>query len=167
MNASKISNTLNDRGVVTSVPTVRRYLNLLETSYLFDEVKKYDIENHEYLKTNSKYFMIDPGLNRSTIGQAADNINSMESIIYMELKRQGYHVDIGYLDNREIGFVANQLDETVYVRSVFDLSEVIDATEVFNKINDSCKKMLISSYYQETKQENGIETKYIVDWLLE
>lgn len=68
LNASKISNTLNDRGVVTSVPTVRRYLNLLEASYLFDKVKKYDIENQEYLKTNSKYFTVDSGLNRSTIG---------------------------------------------------------------------------------------------------
>ncbi|EME8125840.1 ATP-binding protein [Enterococcus faecium] len=167
LNASKISNTLNDRGVVTSVPTVRRYLNLLETSYLFDKVKKYDIENHEYLKTNSKYFMVDSGLNRSTLGQAADNISSMESVVYMELKRRGYHVDVGYLDNREIGFIATRLGETVYVRSVFDLSEAIDATEIFNKINDNCKKMLVSSYYQETKQENDIKIKYIVDWLLE
>ncbi|MEG0079968.1 MAG: hypothetical protein RR727_10175, partial [Enterococcus sp.] len=137
------------------------------TSYLFDKVKKYDIENHEYLKTNSKYFMVDSGLNRSMIGQDADNISSMESIVYMELKRRGYHVDVGYLDNREIGFVATRLGETVYVRSVFDLSEAIDATEGFNKINDNCKKMLVSSYYQETKQENDIEIKYIVDWLLE
>ncbi|WP_459904503.1 ATP-binding protein [Enterococcus thailandicus] len=35
LNASKISNNLNSRGVYTSIPTVKRYLRLLETSYLF------------------------------------------------------------------------------------------------------------------------------------
>ncbi len=167
LNASKISNTLNDRGVVTSVPTVSRYLNLLKTSYLFDKAKKYDIENHEYLKTNSKYFMVDSGLSRSMIGRDTDNTCTMENIVYMELKRRGYHVDIGYFDNREIGFIAKQLDKTVYAKVVFDLSEAIDATEDFNKITDSCKKILVSSYYQEMKQVNVIEIKYIVDWLLE
>ncbi|WP_459904505.1 hypothetical protein [Enterococcus thailandicus] len=91
----------------------------------------------------------------------------MENIIYIELKRRGYNIDIGYLDNREIGFVAKRLDETVYAKVVFDLSEAIGATEDFNKINDSCKKMLVSSYPQERNQTNGIEIKYIVDWLLE
>ncbi|MDT2738264.1 ATP-binding protein [Enterococcus pseudoavium] len=163
LNASKISNNLNSRGVYTSIPTVKRYLRLLETSYLFYHTKSYDIKAHEYLKTNSKYFIVDPGLNRCV----SRGKSTMENIIYIELKRRGYNIDIGYLDNREIGFVAKRLDETVYAKVVFDLSEAIGATEDFNKINDSCKKMLVSSYPQERNQTNGIEIKYIVDWLLE
>lgn len=163
LNASKISNNLNSRGVYTSMPTVKRYLRLLETSYLFYHTKSYDIKAHEYLKTNSKYFIVDPGLNRCV----SRGKSTMENIIYIELKRRGYNIDIGYLDNREIGFVAKRLDETVYAKVVFDLSEAIGATEDFNKINDSCKKMLVSSYPQERNQTNGIEIKYIVDWLLE
>lgn len=163
LNASKISNNLNSRGVYTSIPTVKRYLRLLETSYLFYHTKSYDIKAHEYLKTNSKYFIVDPGLNRCV----SRGKSTMENIIYIELKRRGYNIDIGYLDNREIGFVAKRLDETVYAKVVFDLSEAIGATEDCNKINDSCKKMLVSSYPQERNQTNGIEIKYIVDWLLE
>lgn len=163
LNASKILNDLNSRGVYTSIPTVKRYLRLLETSYLFYHTKSYDIKAHEYLKTNSKYFIVDPGLNR----RVSREKSTMENIIYIELKRRGYHVDIGYLDNREIGFVAKRLEEVIWVKTVYELSDVRSTMDNLNKIDDSHKKTLVSSYCQERNQSNGIEIKYIVDWLLE
>lgn len=163
LNASKISNDLNSRGVYTSIPTVKRYLRLLETSYLFYHTKSYDIKAHEYLKTNSKYFIVDPGLNRCV----SRGKSTMENIIYIELKRRDYNVDIGYLDNSEIVFVAKRLKEVIWIKTVYELSDVRSTMDNLNKIDDSCKKMLVSSYPQERNQTNGIEIKYIVDWLLE
>lgn len=167
INTSKIVNTLKSEGVQTTVHTVNRYLELLENSYLFYRAKQYDIRGREYLRTNGKYFIVDSGLRRNAIGRKDGNYsNRLENIVYLELLRRGYQVDVGRLDSKEIDFVARRLDETVYVQVTYEMPENRHETENLLNIRDNYKKILITGRFYEEKQIDGIPIIYIVDWLL-
>ncbi|MBC1742891.1 ATP-binding protein [Listeria welshimeri] len=167
VNASKIVNTLKSEGVETTVHTVNRYLDLLESGYLFHRAKQYDIRGREYLRTNGKYFIIDTGLRRNAVGRKDGNYsNRLENIVYVELLRRGYTVDIGKLNSKEIDFVARKLDETLYIQVAYELPSNTHETDNLLNIKDNYKKIVITGRYYETTQLDGIPIIYIVDWLL-
>lgn len=167
VNASKIVNTLKSEGVDTTVHTVNRYLDLLENGYLFYRAKQYDIRGREYLRTNGKYFIIGTGLRRNAVGKKDGNYsNRLENIVYIELLRRGYAVDVGKLDSKEIGFVARKLDETLYIQVAYELPNNTHETDNLLNIKDNYKKIVVTGRYYETTQIDGIPIIYIVDWLL-
>ncbi|EOS7927066.1 ATP-binding protein, partial [Enterococcus hirae] len=121
VNSSKIANTLKSEGIKTSVHTVNRYLDMLENGYLFYRAQQYDIRGRDYLRTNGKYFIVDSGLRRNAIGRKDGNYsNRLENIVYIELLKRGYTIDVGRLDNKEIDFIAKKLDETVYIQVTYE-----------------------------------------------
>ncbi|EAE8611891.1 ATP-binding protein [Listeria monocytogenes] len=167
VNTSKIVNTLKSEGVDTTVHTVNRYLDLLENGYLFYRAKQHDIRGREYLRTNGKYFIIDTGLRRNAVGKKDGNYsNRLENIVYIELLRRGYTVDVGKLDSKEIDFVARKLDETLYIQVAYELPNNMHETDNLLNIKDNYKKIVITGRYYETTQIDGIPIIYIVDWLL-
>lgn len=167
VNSSKIVNTLKSEGVETTAHTVNRYLNLLENGYLFYRVKQYDIRGREYLRTNGKYFIVDSGLRRNAVGRKDGNYsNRLENIVFIELKRRGYTIDIGRLDNKEIDFVARKLDETLYIQVTYELPNNTHETDNLLNIKDNYKKIVITGRYHDIEQINGIPIIYIVDWLM-
>lgn len=167
VNASKIVNTLKSEGVETTSHTVNRYLDLLENGYLFYRAKQYDIRGREYLRTNGKYFIVDSGLRRNAVGRKDGNYsNRLENIVFIELKRRGYTVDVGRLDSKEIDFVARKLDETLYVQVAYELPNNTHETDNLLNIKDNYKKIVITGRYHDVEQIEGIPIIYIVDWLL-
>lgn len=167
VNASKIVNTLKSEGVTTSVHTVNRYLDLLEAGYLFYRAKQYDIRGRDYLRTNGKYFMIDAGLRRNAVGRKDGNYgNRLQNIVFIELKRRGYTVDVGRLDRKEIDFIARKRDETLYLQVAYELPPNMHETDNLLAIKDNYKKIVITGRYYDVEQIDGIPIMYIVDWLL-
>lgn len=167
VNSSKIANTLKSEGVTTTVPTINRYLELLEAGYLFYRVQQYDIRGREFLRTNGKYFIVDAGLRRNAVGRRDGNYgNRLENIVFIELKRRGYEVSVGRLGDKEIDFIARKTEETLYVQVAYDIPNNTHETDNLNNIKDNYKKILITGRYQEIKQIDGIDVEYIVDWLL-
>lgn len=167
VNASKIVNTLKSEGVETTVHTVNRYLDLLENGYLFYRAKQYDIRGREYLRTNGKYFIVDTGLRRNAVGRKDGNYsNRLENIVYIELLRRGYKIDVGRLDSKEVDFVARRLDETLYVQVAYELPNNTHETDNLLNIKDNYKKIVVTGRYHEIEQIDGIPIIYIVDWLL-
>lgn len=167
VNGTKIVNTLKNEGIETSVHTVNRYLDLLENGFLFYRGRQYDIRGREYLKTNGKYFIVDSGLRRNAVGRKDGNYgNRLENIVYIELLRRGYRVDIGRLDNKEIDFIARKMDETLYIQVTFQLPQNSRETDNLLTIKDNYKKIIVTGRYDEHQQIEGIPIIYIVDWLL-
>lgn len=167
VNSSKIANTLKSEGIKTSVHTVSRYLDMLENGYLFYRAQQYDIRGRDYLRTNGKYFIVDSGLRRNAIGRKDGNYsNRLENIVYIELLKRGYTIDVGRLDNKEIDFIAKKLDETVYIQVTYELPQNNHETDNLLHIKDNYKKIVITGRYYDTTQIDGIHIIYIVDWLL-
>lgn len=167
VNSSKIANTLKSEGIKTSVHTVNRYLDMLENGYLFYRAQQYDIRGRDYLRTNGKYFIVDSGLRRNAIGRKDGNYsNRLENIVYIELLKRGYTIDVGRLDNKEIDFIAKKLDETVYIQVTYELPKNNHETDNLLHIKDNYKKIVITGRYYDTTQIDGIHIIYIVDWLI-
>lgn len=168
VNPSKISNTLTSERVPTSNHTINKYLDLLENAFLFYKAKQYDIRGKGYLKTNAKYFIADNGLRRHAVGKKGANYsNRLENIVFIELLRRGYTVDVGKLDGKEIDFIARKADEILYVQVAYELPDNNHETDNLLHIKDNYKKILITGKYYAQTEIDGIPIVYVVDWLLE
>lgn len=107
----------------------------------------------------------------------------MENVIYLELKRRGYNVDVGVIELKErnkneftykqleVDFIANKGNNKIYIQSAFNMpsDEKINQEErPLLKINDSFKKIIIvKDYIKRTRNENGIIIMSIFDFLLD
>ena len=107
----------------------------------------------------------------------------MENVIYLELRRRGYHVDVGVVELKErkeqdytykqleVDFVANKGNNKIYIQSAFSMpnEEKLNQEErPLLKINDSFKKIIIvKDYIKRTRNENGIIMMSIFDFLLD
>lgn len=168
INSSKIANTLKSEHIDSSVHTINRYIELLTNAFLFFQAKQYDLHGKEYLKTNSKYFMVDNGLRRYAVGQRIGNFgNRLENIVYIELLRRGYSIDVGRIQSKEIDFICRRHDEILYVQVTYQMPENTHESDNLLLIPDNFKKIIITGRYSDTKEISGIPILYIVDWLLQ
>lgn len=168
INPSKISNVLKSEKLNVSNHTVTRYLDLLQEAYLFFEVRQYDLRGKSYLKTNSKYFIIDNGLRNQAVGFKDGNKgNRLENIVFIELLRRGYQVDIARIDDKEIDFIARKENDLQYIQVTYQLPQSTRETDNLLLIKDNFKKLVVTGRYEETSTIDGIDVLYIVDWLLQ
>jgi predicted AAA+ superfamily ATPase len=118
VSAKKIADTLTSSGRPTGVATVETYIDALTDSYLFYKVQRYDIKGKMHLKSESKYYICDTGLRNMILGTANKDIgHQIENIVYLELLRRGYTVNIGKAGrSTEVDFVAVRQNKTEYSR---------------------------------------------------
>ena len=151
---------------------------------LIESAQRYDIKGKGYIETPKKYYFSDLGLRNARINfPQFEQTNSMENVIYNELRMRGYSVDVGVVTiaeknqdgkvNRkhlEVDFVCNLGSSRYYIQSAYSLpDEAKRAQEIrpFRKINDSFKKIVITKdIVQPYYDDYGILTVNIYDYLL-
>ena len=88
-----------------------------DRSYIFYEVKRFDIKGKDYLRTLGKYYIVDPGLRTYLLGNRGGDVGHiLENIVYFELLRRGYEVAIGTVGEKEIDFIATKMNEKKYIQ---------------------------------------------------
>lgn len=179
VSANSIGNTLVNEGLLEggarknapSAHTVQAYVGALLESYIFYEVKRFDIKGKEYLRTLGKYYIADIGLRNYLLGyRDRDTGHMLENIVYFELLRRGYDVAIGKIDNTEIDFIASNAEEKLYVQVTESMSsEDVRKRELapLQKVRDNYKKMILSLDPGLETSFEGIRSKNLIDWLLE
>lgn len=168
INPSKISNMLKTERLSISNHTVDRYLELLQEAYLFYEVKPYDIRGKAYLKHNSKYFIVDSGIRNQAVSyKEGNNGNRLENIVFLELARRGYAIDVVRIGDKEIDFIARRNDTVEYYQVAYQLPANSHETDNLLMLKDNFKKFVITGRFEGVNNIDGIEIKYIADWLLE
>ena len=184
-NPKKLSDTFKSTAGVNIDPkTISSYLGYLEEAFLIEKAERYDVKGKKYMSTPYKFYFCDLGLRNSFINfRQPEETHIMENVIYLELKRRGYSVDIGVIDHRErkkeeliykqleIDFVANKGSDKIYIQSAFNMpSEEKKEQEErpLLKINDSFKKIIIvKDYIKRTRNENGTVIMSVFDFLLD
>lgn len=173
VSAKKISDTLKTNGYKTITPdTVGNYLQYLCEAFLFHKVYRYDIKGKEYLKTLNKYYIADLGLRNAKMNyRQLEVTHSLENIVYLELIRRGFMVDIGKNKEREIDFVASNNADNYYIQVAYSIIEPEKkARELgsFKNIDDGYKKIVITMDDDPyVVLENGYKKINAVDFLLD
>lgn len=169
ISATNIANTLTSNGFKITQPTVSKYIQLFRDAFLFYEAKRYDIRGKEYLRGQAKYFAIDLGLAHQILRKKTGNFgHELENLVYIELIRRGYTVDVARYDNKEIDFIAKRMDEFLYIQIALELPEN-NHRETDNLLNipDNHKKMVITQRFENQAEIDGIPIVNIYDWLLQ
>lgn len=169
LSATKIANTLRSNGHKITPSTVINYLNLLEQSFLFYQAKRYDLRGKKLLSTQSKYYVADNGLRNTHLHRSpTDNLgHQIENIVFIELLRRGYSVDVGKYDDKEIDFIARKGENTEYYQITKQLPEDSKReTENLLFIPDGYQKTVLTMDKMNTGNIDGIQVEYVLDWLL-
>lgn len=184
-NPPKIQATFkNSIGSAISINTIRQYIEYLEDAFIISKAQRYNIKGRKYIGTPLKYYFEDIGLRNARLGfRQVEETHLMENIIYNELRYRGYSVDVGVVEKREmsengkqirkaleIDFVANLGSQRYYIQSALSMptpeKQIQEKTSLIN-VADSFKKIIIVKDIVNVKRdENGIVTMSIYDFLL-
>ena len=185
-NPSRISDTMNTVAKLNTNPTtIGKYLGFLKNAFLVGEAKRYDVKRRRHLESPCKYYATDTGLRNARVNfRQNEQTHLMENVIYVELIRRGYSVDVGvvHLETRasgkheirqyEIDFVVNLADERIYIQSAYaipDSEKRAQETFSLRHVNDNFRKVVITGNLHEKpwRDENGITFIGIMPFLLD
>ena len=174
VSANRIANTLKSNGYKTiDNETVSDYLTYMCDAFLFYKVKRYDIKGKEYLKTQNKYYVCDLGIRNSKINyRQIEMTHIIENIVYLDLLRKGYIVDIGKNRNKEIDFLVKDLiDNQYYIQVSYTIDDVQTREReisAFYHLDDGYKKIVITMDNNPlTNLGNGYRKLNLFDFLLD
>lgn len=187
--ASQISSLTNPTNIANALTSIKHekinstlisnYVQHIIDSFLISMAKRYDVKGKTYFKYPNKYYYTDIGLRNARLNwRQYDPGHMMENLIYNELLRRGYSVDIGVVADRtgstskqkEIDFVVNDADKKVYIQSAFRMdTEKKESSELASLMltKDFFKKIMVRmdiphSFYDD----NGIYHCSLIDLLL-
>ena len=176
---SNVGNTFSAKSIADYLKSERRsldnetvysYLEKLEKAYLLHRCSRYDLQGKEILKTQEKFYLADVALRYSVLGYNADSVaSSLENIVYLELCRRGYTVNVGKTGDSEIDFVAVRQNEKIYVQVTQEINSEKTEKREYNRlleIPDNYPKFVLTTDEFAGGNYEGIKTMHIADFLL-
>lgn len=166
-----ITDYLISNGRKISPNTVSDYVEALTESFIFYSAERFDIVGKQLLKANRKMYIVDLGLRNHILPRRQYDLGfSLENIVYFELLRRGYRVMIGKVGSTEVDFVAEKQGAYIYFQVTADMT----AQETFERemkplrrIRDNYEKIVLTGDRLTLGNYDGIQVKYLPDWLLE
>ena len=181
-NLANAAGTLMKRS--TSDHTIKNYLDYLEDAYLFASAKRYDVKGKRYFENTLKFYSMDTGLRNAKLNfRQQEKSHLMENMIFIELLRRGYSVDVGVVEvtivkdgkkqqsQYEIDFIVNTGREKVYIQSALNVdTEAKKNQETFSLKNSGDffrKIVIVDGNAKAWMDEDGIMYVGIIPFLLE
>ena len=168
----------------TSDHTIKNYLDYLEEAYLFVNAQRYDIKGKRYFENTLKYYSMDTGLRNAKLNfRQQEKSHLMENMIFIELIRRGYSVDVGVVEltlvkdgkkqqsQYEIDFIVNTGHEKMYIQSALNVdTETKRSQETFSLRNSGDffrKIVIVDGNAKPWTDEDGIMYMGVIPFLLE
>ena len=151
--------------------TVGDYVEALEETFLFYRVDRMDLNGKVILKQNQKYYIVDMGFRNFILAKERYDVGfTLENIVFLELYRRGYSINVGKAGLKEVDFVAYKDGKYEY----YQVCATMIDENVFNReitplklIDDNYKKIIITNDSVGLGDYGGIKVVNIVDWLLQ
>lgn len=184
-NSNRLANTAGSAmGKAPSHNTVKNYLEYLVDSYLFQSAKRWDVKGRKYFDTIQKYYAMDLGLRNARLNfRQQERSHLMENMIYNELVRRGYSVDVGIVElsrvidgkrkisQYEIDFVVNVGNNKVYIQAALNVDTAEKkAQETFSLKNtgDFFRKIVVLDGNSKLwTDEDGVMYIGVIPFLLD
>lgn len=174
-NPTKLSRTFkSERHLEISSNTISKYLGYFTDAFLISKAERYDLKGKKYIKTPTKYYFTDVGLRNARLGfRQQEESHIMENVLYCDLIRRGFDVDIGVLEYNyknedrksvrtqlEIDFVVNRGNQRYYIQSALSIADVEKHRQEINpliKVPDSFRKIVVvGNKIKPWRDDNGI-----------
>ncbi len=166
--ATSISRFLKSENRTVAPETILNHIKVCEEAFLFHKVLREDIIGKKILQVNEKYFITDHGIREAIYGNNERDINLvLENIVFLEMLRRGYKINIGRVHNEEIDFVCRKNNETIYIQVAYLLAteETIRREfDVLKKVPDNYPKFVLSMDQFDFSRD-GIKHFNIPDFL--
>lgn len=164
--------------------TLEKYIAYLTDSFLMEQIVRYDIKGKKYIGSPVKYYFTDVGVRNAVLGfRQMEETHIMENIIYNELKRLGYQVDVGRVQvsetnkngdyirkQTEVDFVVNKADQRFYIQSALALptrEKTLQEEKSLMNIGDAFRKIiLVGGSVKPWHTEEGVLIVGVLDFLL-
>ena len=145
---SSIINYFKSKQKKTNYETLSSYVRFLTDTFIFHQAERYKVRGKQVLGGSCKYYLNDLAFKNLLFGLLPTDIGyNLENYVYLQLRRVGYEVHVGILNNLEIDFVAQKSDRIIYVQVCYLLSnEKVVAREFGNllQIKDNHEKYVVS-----------------------
>lgn len=183
-NVKRIVNTFKTEvGMDISPNTVAKYLEHLQDAFIVSEALRYNVKGRKYIGTDTKYYFEDMGVRNVVLGfRQVEETHAMENVLYNELRRRRYLVDVGQVDvwgkdsdgkttkrQLEVDFVVNKSSARIYIQSALAMpdreKEQQEQASLLN-INDAFRKVIIvGGYHIPHYNDNGVLITGLFDFL--
>ncbi len=168
--AKSISDYLKSEHRSIDNETVYSYLEKLEKAYLLHRCSRYDLQGKQILKTQEKFYLADTSLRYSVLGYSVDSVaSSLENVVYLELCRRGYVVNVGKTADGEIDFVAVRQNEKLYIQVTQQINSEKTEKREYERllaIHDNYPKYVLTADDFAGGNYKGIKTMHVADFLL-
>lgn len=169
--AKSIADFLKKEKITIGIKTIQNYLEYLVAAFVLYKVERFDIKGKRLLEFHEKYYLGDIGLRHALIGYREHDIsNYLENIVFLELKRRGYEIFIGKIDNQEIDFIITRANEKCYIQVATFLNRQKTIEREFTsleRIDDNYPKYVITLDTLMGKDFRGIKKLHLIDFLLQ
>jgi len=179
-----VSTLLSVLKVKTNDHTMDDYIDYLCDAFLFGKALRFDVKGKHYFDSPYKLYAEDPGLRNARLNfRQTEKDHLMENVIYSELVRRGYSVDVGVVPiasrtdgklsirQHEIDFVVNLGARKIYIQSAFELTteeKRSQETLSLKKSGDFFRKIVVEGGQQKPlPDEDGIVHVGIIPFLLD
>lgn len=166
-----ITNYFKSNERKTSPNTISNYVEALCESYLYYPVEVMDVSGKEVLKSNKKYYIVDPGIRNYILPKQFYDLGfTIENIVYLELLRRRFNVNIGRNGRTEVDFIAKRNDVYTYIQvtaSLVDENTFNREIRPLQQIEDNYEKIILTLDRYTLGNYEGIKVINIIDWLLE
>lgn len=167
---NSVANFLKNEKRSISSETLYNYIAYAQEACLIYLVPRYDIQGKRSLSFQEKLFLADTGIRQAVFGYNERDITQvLENVVFLDLLRRGYTVNIGKVEENEVDFVAVRAAERMYLQVSYllaDESTVEREFSVLERINDNFPKIVLS-LDKFDRSRNGIRHQNIIDFLLE
>lgn len=168
--AKSISDYLKSEHRTIDNETVYSYLEKLESAYILHRCARYDIQGKELLKTQEKFYLADSAFKYSVLGYTQTSVAAMlENVVYLELLRRGYTVNIGKTPDGEVDFIAERQGEKLYVQVTKEIKSAETEQREYDRlleIHDNYPKYVLMTDDFAGGNYKGIKTMHVADFLL-
>lgn len=146
---NNISKFMKSQGLDVAVKSIASYLGYFKDAYLLSTVERYDVHGKKLLESNEKLYFGDIGLRNLIAGgeRQGDIEKVLENVVYQQLRRMGYTVNVGQLRAGEVDFVCTKSNERVYIQVAYLIASPETEEREFgilDNIRDNYPKYVIS-----------------------
>ncbi|WP_320121553.1 ATP-binding protein [uncultured Sphaerochaeta sp.] len=185
-NPTKLSNTFNsEKHIKINSTTIDKYLRYFIEGFIISKAERYDVKGKKYIQTPHKYYFTDVGVRNARLGfRKQEETHIMENILYCDLLRRGFDVDVGVVEQNiktkdgkklrkqlEVDFIINRGSKRYYIQSALTIAEPRKREQEIAsliRIPDSFSKIVVvRDYIKHWRDDHGILYVGIEQFLLD